>query len=195
MKQIKNMLNTDSLKTLLLPLFSYILNVANWHGEMQQNLFWSVLLCYKNEQLESYVKYSITATLNHFLDNFRYGKLRINFNMKLLFPWINICRTNYGNSYHVSALQFSCIAWFELNKIYLIWTIQYFRTCATAPLYQLITRITMSVLPFFTENIGQAMAWLALPLPTALHLKAQKFCFAQASCLSRHILVWHTAGS
>ena len=79
MKQIKNMLNTDSLKTLLLPLFSYILNVANWHGEMQQNLFWSVLLCYKNEQLESYVKYSITATLNQFLDNFRIWKIKDQF--------------------------------------------------------------------------------------------------------------------
>jgi len=38
---------------------------------MQNNLFLNVLLHCKNEQLEPYVKYSITAILNHYLKNFQ----------------------------------------------------------------------------------------------------------------------------
>jgi len=49
-----------------------LLTVAYWHGEIQINLFLSILLYCKNEQLEPYVKHSITAILNHYLKNFRF---------------------------------------------------------------------------------------------------------------------------
>ena len=49
-------------KQYILHLFSHILTMANWDGEMRQNLFSWILLHCKNKQLEPCVKYNISNT-------------------------------------------------------------------------------------------------------------------------------------
>jgi len=66
-----------------MPLFIHILTMAYCHGEMQINLFLSALLHCKNEQLEPYIKYSITVILNHYLRKHEILKIKDQFEYEI----------------------------------------------------------------------------------------------------------------